>query len=317
MGVTDVVRNVPFSPAVTGALLYALTKAPEQYRSTLLAKLHVYLSPQNIRRTVTTLKWLFALGLARNLHVWLSDIAQNNFHIRSQRHRYQWDKEVAVVTGAASGFGALFAKGLAAKGINVAAVDIRDDLPDELKDNPKIKYYKCDITDREKVMELATSISKAQGDVSILLNNAGVCYQHNIVDASEKTLRSLYDVNIIAHYFTLQAFLPTMIRNKKGHVLATASMGSFIAPPGLVPYCNTKAAVLSLHEGIKQEVRVVHKCPEIKFSTVHPTYAATPMVQPFQKQLTSAKAFVRQKSSLTPFPNAGLTLSCRSSIHKS
>ena len=83
-----------------------------------------------------------------------------------------------------------------------------------------------------------------------------------------------------------------MIKNKKGHVVATASMASFLSPPGLIPYCNTKAAVLSLHDGLQQEVRVMYKCPEIKFSVVHPTFAATPMVQPFLNELKAAKAFV-------------------------
>ena len=288
----NIIKNVPFSPAVTGALLYALTKSPEQYRRQILEKLSQYLSPKSISRAVTTLKWLFALGLARNLHVFLSDIAQNNFSIRSQRHRYVWHSEVAVVTGAASGFGALISKGLAAKGINVAAVDIRDDLPDDMKGNEKIHYYKCDITDRQKVMDLAQQIEKDMGEVSVLVNNAGVCYQHSILDATEKALNNLYDVNIISHYYTLQAFLPNMIKNKKGHVVATASMASFLSPPGLIPYCNTKAAVLSLHDGLRQECRVTHKAPEIKFSVVHPTYAATPMVQPFNNELTTARVFV-------------------------
>ena len=83
-----------------------------------------------------------------------------------------------------------------------------------------------------------------------------------------------------------------MIKNKKGHVVATASMASFISPPGLIPYCNTKAAVLSLHDGLQQELRVMYDAPEIKFSVVHPTYAATPMIQPFRDELTKAGASV-------------------------
>src|ERR1700761_3859 len=104
---TSFVRNVPLSPAVTGALLYALTKSPEKYRQQILQRLSQHLSQTSITRAITTLKWLFAVGLARNLHIWLSDLAQNNFRIRSERCKYDWPKEVAVVTGAASGFGAL------------------------------------------------------------------------------------------------------------------------------------------------------------------------------------------------------------------
>ena len=297
---SSLIRNVPLSPAVTGALLYALTKAPDQYRQPLLKKLREYLSPQNLARAKTTLKWLFAFGLARNLHIWLSDIAQNNFRLRSERHKYDWPNEVAVVTGAASGFGALIAKGLAAKGINVMAVDVKDGLPEDMKNNSKIHYYKCDLTQRQKVMDLAAQIRKEHGDASILVNNAGVCFQHTVLDASEKALNSLYDVNILSHYWTLQAFLPSMIERKKGHVLATASMASFISAPGLVPYCNTKAAVLSLHDGLKQEVRVMYQAPEIKFSVVHPTYANTPMAQPFSQELKDKKVFV--SPSLIPPP---------------
>ena len=119
-----------------------------------------------------------------------------------------------------------------------------------------------------------------------------VAYEHTVLDATEKALNNLYNVNIISHYWTLQAFLPNMIKNKKGHIVATASMASFISPPGLIPYCNTKAAVLSLHDGLQQELRVMYKTPEIKFSIVHPTYAATPMIQPFREELTRAGAYV-------------------------
>jgi NAD(P)-dependent dehydrogenase (short-subunit alcohol dehydrogenase family) len=119
-----------------------------------------------------------------------------------------------------------------------------------------------------------------------------VAYEHSIIDATEKALNNLYGVNIISHYYTLQAFLPNMIKNKKGHVVATASMASFVSPPGLIPYCNTKAAVMSLHEGLQQEMRVMYKAPEIKFSVVHPTYAATPMIQPFQDDIKRAGVYV-------------------------
>ena len=289
------VRNVPFSPAITGSLLYALTRSPTRFRQSLLQKLGEYFSVETIARAITTLKWLCAFGIVRNLNIWLSNIAQNNFRLRSERHRYNWPNEIAVVTGAASGFGALITKDLASKGINVMAVDRSANIPDDMKTHPRIQWYQCDVADREKVMELADKIRNQYGDPSILVNNAGVAYQHSILDASEKGLRHTFDVNIISHYWTLQAFLPAMIANKKGHVVALASMASFITPAGMAPYCNTKAAVMSLHEGLKQEVRVIYKAPEVKFTIVHPTFADTPMVAHAKKELLSNKILVRQR----------------------
>ncbi len=289
----DVIKGAPFSPALTGALLYTLTKAPDQFRGPALQHLGKYLSSKNIGRTVTALKWLFALGLARNVHLWLSDIAQNNFRLWSERHRYDWSNEVAVVTGASAGFGALIAKGLADKGIKVMCLDLADEAPDDMKGNSKLVYYKCDVADRQAVLDVAEQIKRDHGEPSVLVNNAGIIYDHHTLDVTEKTLHRLFDVNIISHYWTLQAFLPDMIKNRKGHVVASASMASFAGSPGLIPYCNTKAAVLSLHEGLQQEVRVSYKCPEIKFSIVHPTFAATNMTASWRKELADSKVTVR------------------------
>ncbi len=72
-------------------------------------------------------------------------------------------------------------------------------------------------------MDLAEQIKREHGEPSILVNNAGVAYRHTVLDASEKALNNLFNVNIISHYWTLQAFLPDMIKNKKGHVVALVS----------------------------------------------------------------------------------------------
>ena len=242
----SLIRNVPLSPIVTGSLLYALTRAPAQYRVPLLQKIQEHLSPKTISRAITTLKWLFGLGIARTVHNWLSGIAENNFRLRPEAHRYDWPNEVAVVTGAASGFGALMAKGLAAKGVNVMAVDIKAELPSDMKSNGKIHYYKCDITKREDVMSLAEQIRKEHGDPSVLINNAGVGFSHSVLDVTEYGLNKTFEVNILSHYWTIQAFLPDMIKNKKGHIVATASMASFLTAQGMLPYAGTKAAVLSM-----------------------------------------------------------------------
>ncbi|KAK5175778.1 uncharacterized protein LTR77_000918 [Saxophila tyrrhenica] len=286
----DIIKSAPLSPAFTGALLYSLTKAPDQVKQHALQHLGKYLSPKNITRTITALKWLFALGLTRNVHVFLSNLAQNNFRFRSERRNYDWPNEIAVVTGSSSGFGALISKGLADKGINVMCLDLAEEMPDDMKGNAKLHYYQCDVTNRETVLSVGEQIKREHGEASILINNAGVAYNHHTLDVSEKAIHRLFDVNIISHYWTLQAFLPDMIKNRKGHVVSLASMASFLSPPGLIPYCNTKAAVLSLHDGLQQETRVAYKCPEIKFTSVHPTYAATAMTASWRKELADAKA---------------------------
>lgn len=284
--------RLAITPALTGAMLFALTAAPDSFRDPLLAKLREHLSAQTIARGITALKWLCGLGLARFANEWFSELAQNNFRLTSEKHRYDWPKEVAVITGATGGFGSLMSKELAAKGVRIVAIDIRDELPSDMKMNPKIHYFKCDVTDRKAVAQVAAKIREQHGDPSILINNAGISGDGTIFEQTPEQLEKIFKLNVISHYYTVQEFLPAMARNKKGHVVTIASVASFVSPPGLVPYANTKVAALGFHEGLQMEARIFHDAKEVKFSVVHPTFANTPMAAPFANQLAAAKAKV-------------------------
>lgn len=285
-------KNAPFSPIFTGGLLYALTRAPDSVRGPLISRLRQYLSPESIARIVTGLKWLLALGLVRNVNSAISAWAVNNFRFRSERRNYDWPRELAVVTGGSGGFGSLFAKDLAKHGIKVVVLDVTEGLPADMEKNPRISYYKCDLTSRETVMEVAQQIRNDHGDPSILINNAGVAFSHDTLAVSERSLDLLFRVNIISQYYTLQAFLPAMIEKKKGHIVSIASMASYLSPPGLGPYCQTKAGVLSLWETLNNELRSYYKAPEILNSIVHPTFAATAMTADSREELKKAGAEV-------------------------
>jgi all-trans-retinol dehydrogenase (NAD+) len=59
----------------------------------------------------------------------------------------------------------------------------------------------------------------------------------------------IFQINIISHFWMVKEFLPSMVRKNKGHIVGLASMASFVAPPGIVDYAATKAAVMAFHEG--------------------------------------------------------------------
>ncbi|KAK0883778.1 hypothetical protein LTR87_002518 [Friedmanniomyces endolithicus] len=267
-----VLAKAVLNPLLTAPLWLALT-AP-QTRDQLLQYLGQYLSHTTLERATTTLKWLSILGLTRLANRLLNDLAENNFRLSSERHRYDWPREIALVTGGTGGFGSLICKALAAKGITVICVDIPSELTADLKRHPNIHYFRCDITDHAAVQRLASNVRENNGNPSILINNAGVAFDHHIMTATPDQLRRIFDVNIISHYYLLQAFLPAMIVDKKGHVVSLASMASFISGPGLAPY-----------EGLQQECRSMHNAPEITFTIVHPTFAATPLIKSFETRL--------------------------------
>ena len=76
-----------------------------------------------------------------------------------------------------------------------------------------------------------------------------------------------------------------MIAADKGHIVTIASLSSFVPPAGLVHYASTKAAIMSLHEGLSSELRHRYGAPHVKTSIVHPTYVTTRLLQGFEKEL--------------------------------
>jgi all-trans-retinol dehydrogenase (NAD+) len=225
------IKYTLFNPVITGPLLYIFTIAPEGIQQPILQALNTYVSDLALGRTVTVLKWLFALGLFTTLNSFFSELAQNNFRWKSEKYRYDWPKEIAVVTGAGSGFGRLISEGFSSHGIRVMALDIHDALPAEMQSNKKIHYYKCDITSVEAVNATAEAIRLEHGNPSILINNAGIAFEGNVLKATPDQVRRIFNVNTISHYFTVNAFLPSMIAQHKGHIVTLASMASFISAP--------------------------------------------------------------------------------------
>jgi NAD(P)-dependent dehydrogenase (short-subunit alcohol dehydrogenase family) len=215
---------------------------------------------------IRALKWLLTFGLLKNVNKTLNQIALNSYRLRPETARWKWDKEVAVVTGGCSGIGSLIVKRLVNKGVTVAILDIQQ-LPPALQGctveswsfregskltfcaDARIKFYACDITDPSAVKSAAEEIKAKLGAPSILINNAGILSAHSILATSHEYLRKIFDVNVLSNWITVQAFLPDMIKENKGHIVTLASSGSYVGVGGLADYTATKAAILAFHEG--------------------------------------------------------------------
>ena len=187
--------------------------------------------------------------------------------------------------------GALVVKDLAAKGLRVAVLDVQP-LPEDLQSLQNVTFFKCDVTSTEQVKQTAEAVKAILGAPSILCNNAGIAHAHTLLEASPEWLRKVFDVNLVSHFYLIQAFLPEMIKQKRGHIVTTASLASFVACAGLVDYCATKAGVLALHEGLTQELKHRYNAPYIKTSIVHPIYVRTKLITSYANSLQHSRAVV-------------------------
>ncbi|KAL5399840.1 hypothetical protein PMIN02_000369 [Paraphaeosphaeria minitans] len=242
------VSRVALNPVVAGALLWALIRGPASVRGRLINSVSALRNPQTRARVTKLLGWLLALGVVRTVNKKLNHLALNAYRTNDEQKRWQWNEEVAVVTGGCSGIGMLTAKRLLLRGVKVAILDIQQ-LPPALRDCAGVGFFACDVSDPAAVASTADEVRATLGPPSILVNNAGITHPHTILQTSPEYLRRIFDINLLSNWYTIQAFLPHMIEENKGHVVTVASMASYWSVGGMVDYCATKAAVLCLHEG--------------------------------------------------------------------
>ena len=95
--------HITLNPLVTAALLWVLTKGPTQLRSQLTTRVRALRDPFRYAQLVKALKWCLIAGTARVVNKQLNHVALNAGRLRSEKARWNWSREVAVITGGCSG----------------------------------------------------------------------------------------------------------------------------------------------------------------------------------------------------------------------
>lgn len=169
-----------------------------------------------------------------------------------------------LITGAAMGIGKEMAMRFAEEGAHLVLWDINQALLQQTKEEIEghaegalVHAYACDVTDRAAVHSLAEKVGEELGEshVEILINNAGVVSGKQLLDLSESDVRRTFDVNVLAHFWTVQAFLPTMLERNCGQIVSIASTCGIFGAVGLSDYCSSKHAVMGFHESMRLEIR--------------------------------------------------------------
>lgn len=184
----------------------------------------------------------------------------------------------AVITGGALGMGRSLALMLLREGCRVALVDIRrEDLEKAVTDLSvfgEVTSCVCDISDREKVYELAGRVEDGFGVPDILVNNAGIVKSGRFLDKPDDVIERVIAVNLMAHFWTMKAFLPAMVKKPEACVVNVSSAGGLLAVPYISDYCASKFAVVGLTEALRQEF-VLEGMGNVHFMYVCPNTVGT------------------------------------------
>lgn len=169
-------------------------------------------------------------------------------------------KKVVLITGTNSGFGYLLAKSAASKGYIVYAT-IRDtngrnaDRANELAAIDNINVLELDVTDGDTVKSVVAGVIDKEGQLDVVVNNAGF-YGGGLTEAfSVDDLEKMFDVNVKGTWRVTKASLPQMRKQGSGLIVNISSgLGRFSAP-FMTVYNSTKFAVEGLTEGLHYELR--------------------------------------------------------------
>lgn len=168
-------------------------------------------------------------------------------------------KGVVLVTGASSGIGEALARQFAAREFDLVITARREAelkaLAIELSGDIDVHVIVADLTTQKGITTLAEGVSELNLDIDVLVNNAGIAWSQNFADLPEADIDQLISLNISALTRLTRHFLPAMISRGNGRILNVASVAAFQPIPSMSLYAASKAFVLSLTEGLSEELR--------------------------------------------------------------
>jgi len=204
---------------------------------------------------------------------------------KGDRIKYDFSNEVALVTGAASGFGESASKAYAKSGAKVVLVDIDENGANEVKNEiiatthlkeEDLLVLKTDVSNPEEVSKMSKKAIARFAKIDILFNNAGIGKGFLLKDTPFENWRKIMSVNLDGVFLVAQAVGKEMIKRRKGRIVNTASMSAFIVnekiPVGV--YCTSKAGVVMLTKALAVEWAEYN----IMVNAIAPGHARTALV---------------------------------------
>ncbi|NXX34994.1 RDHE2 dehydrogenase, partial [Nicator chloris] len=195
--------------------------------------------------------------------------------------------EIVLITGSAHGIGKQVALKLARFGVTLVLWDVDDEGNKETSrlaqknGASRVFVYHCDCSNREEVYEQADKVKREVGDVTILINNAGILKGKKFFELTDEDFEKTFKINFFSQIWTCKAFLPAMVACNRGHLVSTASAAGLLGLYRATDYCASKAAIIGMMEAINSELYHEGKCG-IKTTIICPYFISTRLSKGFK-----------------------------------
>jgi NADP-dependent 3-hydroxy acid dehydrogenase YdfG len=188
-------------------------------------------------------------------------------------------KPVILITGASQGIGAAIANVFAQEirgvrlalvarnGKNLAAMARRC-----AQRGAKAEFFVCDVSDESAVAALAIAVTKRFGAVDVLINNAGKFKGALFTQTSVADFDHMIAANLRSAFLVSRAFVPAMLKRRRGDVFFMSSIAGLDAYPGGTAYCAAKFGVTGLAKVLRAET----KSTGVRVTCVYPGATVSP-----------------------------------------
>ncbi|UXY09330.1 SDR family oxidoreductase [Kosakonia sp. ML.JS2a] len=164
----------------------------------------------------------------------------------------------ALITGASSGIGAVYADRLAARGYNLLLVARREDRLNSLAEDLQqrhginVRTLVADLSQQEGIQRVETVLQE-DASIAVLVNNAGAAALSPFLGSTAQQHEAINTLNTTALMRLTLAVLPRFVENNHGTLINIASVVAFHARAGSAVYSATKAWVLNFTRGLQEE----------------------------------------------------------------
>jgi 3(or 17)beta-hydroxysteroid dehydrogenase len=192
--------------------------------------------------------------------------------------------KIAIVTGAASGIGQATAALLVAEGARVVLTDIATEAgaAAAARLGPRASFSVLDVADPAQWERLIGQTDKVFGGLDVLVNNAGIALMKDVETTSLEEWRHVHAVNLDSVFLGCRYAIGAMKRRGGGSIVNVSSIAGMVGHHSLAAYCSSKAGVRLLTKSVA--LHCARRGYNIRCNSVHPSFAATPMVEAMIEQ---------------------------------
>ncbi|WLR42046.1 SDR family oxidoreductase [Bacillus carboniphilus] len=163
-------------------------------------------------------------------------------------------KQIALITGTSTGLGFALTEKLAKEGWKVYAtmrnVQKGTDVLNLKNEGLDIELLQLDVQSQQSIDEAVNTIINQEGQIDLLINNAGIGFIKNTEQATEEEVQNVFDINTFGQIRCTKAVLPFMREKKAGRIVSVSSVGGLVGQPLNEIYCASKFALEGYYESL-------------------------------------------------------------------